>query len=108
MANALLTSLFEHKAWANREMFAALGAVPEGQHRGEMAVMLLTLDHLSRSDQLFKARIRGEPETVDAIVGSRVPKLDALAATVAATDAWFIDYVGSASDAALNEPVDFV
>jgi uncharacterized damage-inducible protein DinB len=36
-----------------------------------------------------------------------MPRLNELAETVRATDAWYIDYVRSASEAELAEPVDF-
>ena len=54
-----------------------------------MAVILLTLDHTSIVDQLFKARLAGEAEPgFEDVVARRLPDLDGLGSTMAATDAW--------------------
>lgn len=107
MSTKLLTSLFEHKAWANREMFEALRKVPADANRRDMAVILFTLDHLSITDQIFKANLTGQDHAFKAVVAGAMPKLDELAETVRATDAWYVDYVKSASAADLGERIDF-
>ncbi|HEX4196797.1 MAG TPA: DinB family protein [Caulobacteraceae bacterium] len=107
MSTKLLASLFEHKAWANQEMFAALRKVPADANRRDMAVILFTLDHLSITDQIFKANISGQSHLFEAVVARAMPNLDELAETVRATDAWYVDYVKSASEAELGESVAF-
>jgi uncharacterized damage-inducible protein DinB len=107
MSNAFLTSLFQHKAWCNRGLAEALRAAPAGVDRGQMAVVLLTLEHTGRVDQAFKARLLGEAPTLTSTVGNRVPDLDQLARSLAETDAWYLDYVASVSAAELETPVDF-
>jgi uncharacterized damage-inducible protein DinB len=107
VSTRLLTSLFEYKAWTNQEMFAALRKVPTEAHRRDMVVILFTLDHLSITDQIFKANITGESHAFEDVVARAMPKLDELAETVRATDAWYVDYVKSASEAELAEAVDF-
>jgi uncharacterized damage-inducible protein DinB len=67
----------------------------------------MTLDHVSIVDRIFRARLIGEDHGFSGVVGARAPTLDALAETVAATDQWYVDYVGSASSEALGEAVDF-
>ena len=107
MSNKLLVSLFQYKAWANRDMFEVLRAVPEGQHAREMFIITLTLDHVCVVDRIFQARIAGEPHDFASVVSARAPKLDALWENVSATDQWYIDYAGSASPAHLGEVIDF-
>jgi uncharacterized damage-inducible protein DinB len=107
MANPFLTSLFEYKAWCNRGLFEALRAAPEGEHPGEMAVILLTLDHAWRVDETFRARIAGEKEPFEHVVGRKLPVLSELAESVAATDAWLVAYTERASRAELEEKVAF-
>ena len=108
MANPALTALFEHKAWCNRGFIAALRAAPADADRALMTVALYTLDHTSIVDQLFKARIASEPEPpfTDVVANTRLD-LDTLAATMAATDAWFLDYVANATPAELEAVVEF-
>jgi uncharacterized damage-inducible protein DinB len=41
------------------------------------------------------------------VVSGRVPALDDLRRAMAETDAWYVDYVGAASPAELDEVVEF-
>jgi len=107
MADKLLTSLFAYKAWANRALYDALLAATPGEHPMEMATITITLDHVSVVDQLFQARIAGEPEPFTGVISPQTPPLAQLRDTVAKTDAWYIDYVGAAPQAALDEVLEF-
>ena len=108
MPNDFLISLFRHKAWCNRGLIEALRAAPADVDRRQMAVILLTLDHTSIVDQLFKARLAGEAEPgFEAVVARRLPDLDELGATMAAIDAWFIDYAGRVTSRDLETVVEF-
>ena len=60
MTAKLLTSLFRYKAWANQGLIDALETIPEDADRRQRAVIVLTLDHTSLVDRIFKARILGE------------------------------------------------
>ncbi|HEY3796866.1 MAG TPA: DinB family protein [Caulobacteraceae bacterium] len=105
--NTLLTSLFRHKAWANQGLLDALEALPADIDRMQRAIMVLTLDHTARVDQAFRARLAGETPALEAVVGERPPKLADLRATMAATDAWYVDWAGAASPDDLDEVVEF-
>ena len=107
MTAKLLTSLFRYKAWANQGLIDALETIPADADRRARAVIVLTLDHASIVDQIFKARIAGEPTPFGAVVSARPPALDDLRRTMAATDAWYVDYVGRASPVELDEVVEF-
>ena len=107
MPNDFLISLFEHKAWCNRGLIAALKAAPADADRREMAVILLTFEHTAIVDQVFKARLSDAEPGFQAVVGRRVPDLDDLAATMAETDAWYVDYAGHVTPAELERVVDF-
>jgi uncharacterized damage-inducible protein DinB len=107
MSDSLLTSLFRHKAWANRSMFEVLMGVPE-ENRGAIAMPLLVLAHASLVDRAVKARLLdGEPESAS-VIPTHMPELNELAETVSQTDAWYIDYVGAVTDAELARTVAFV
>ena len=107
MTAKLLTSLFRYKAWANQGMIDALETIPADADRRQRAVIVLTLDHTSLVDQIFKARILGEAPPFESVVSARVPALDDLRRTMAETDAWYVDYVGSATPADLDEVLTF-
>lgn len=107
MTAKLLTSLFQYKAWANQRLVDALETIPADADRRQRAVIVLTLDHTSIVDRIFRARILGQAPAFESIVSARVPALDDLRRTMAETDAWYVDYVGAAPPAALDQVVEF-
>jgi uncharacterized damage-inducible protein DinB len=107
MANDFLVTLFEHKAWCNRELVAALRAALPETDFGQMAVILFTFDHTHNVDAIFKAHIQGVAHGLTSAVATKLPKLEALAAAMAETDAWYIDYAKRVSEPELAEVVSF-
>ena len=73
----------------------------------EIVGITFTLDHMSVVDQLFKARIAGEPEPFPGVISPQLPSLAQLRDTVAKTDAWYIDYVRGVAQAELDEVLEF-
>jgi uncharacterized damage-inducible protein DinB len=106
MSVSTLKSLFGYKAWANSELFSALGAVPAEQGDA-LHLCIRTLNHIHVVDRLFRARLAGEPAPFNATNTDPTPSLDQLWMDVADTDAWFVDYVASLADADLAETLDF-
>jgi uncharacterized damage-inducible protein DinB len=107
MTNSFLVSLFEHKAWANRNMYAVMRAIRQEKRAGGVAYAVLVLAHASLVDRVFRARLIGEAQTLKAVIPSEMPDIDALAETVRVTDEWYLGYVRSVSDAELSEIVEF-
>jgi uncharacterized damage-inducible protein DinB len=107
VSNKLLVSLFQYKAWANRELFSVLQSIPDGRHPTDMIVIVLTLDHVSTVDRIFQAHLIGNRHPFGAVVSSTMPKLSALWDTVNATDQWYVNYVQSVSQSELGEALDF-
>jgi uncharacterized damage-inducible protein DinB len=107
MQNTFLVSLFEHKAWCNRELIEALRAAPDDVDRMGMAIALLTLEHTALVDQAFKARLCGDEPSFTSVVGSRPPKVDDLGARMSETDAWYLDYAGRVSPEELETLITF-
>ena len=107
MADPLLASLFEHKAWCNQRLIVALSAAPKVEDRRAWAVVVLTFEHTSIVDRVFKARLEGVSPPFASTVGRAVPDLAELAETMAATDAWYLDYARQATPAELETVVEF-
>lgn len=107
MSRSFLTSLFEHKAWCNRELVKALRALPGDVDPRQWITILLTLDHTSIVDRIFKARLTGDEPGFNSVVADRMPDLERLAATLENTDAWYLDYVAHVTPAELDEIVEF-
>lgn len=106
MSSATLRSLFGHKSWADRELFAVLAGIPP-EHAQPLHTCLRTLNHIHVVDRLFRARLSGEPPPFDATNTQDTPTLAQLRADVEATDAWYEQHVAGLSPAALPEVIEF-
>jgi uncharacterized damage-inducible protein DinB len=106
MSTRTLISLFGHKAWANGELFALLATLPAGQAEA-LNTSIRTLNHIYVVDRLFRARLAGEPAPFEATNTKATPTLGQLRDDVAATDAWYHQYVSSLTDDQASEMLDF-
>ncbi|MBL6853894.1 MAG: DinB family protein [Alphaproteobacteria bacterium] len=107
MSNAFLISLFGHKAWCNTELLSALRAAPKDLDRLSWATILLTFDHITIVDRIFRARLESAEVEDIAVVARAVPTLDDLAARVSETDNWYLRYAAQISEPELNEVITF-
>lgn len=106
MSVTTLQSLFGYKAWANAELFTLLGRLPP-EHAEPLHACIRTLNHIYVVDRLFQAHLSGTPRPFDATNTKDTPSLGRLQSDVQATDAWYLDYVGGLTAAALPEVLDF-
>jgi len=99
-------SLFGYKAWANEELFAVLAALPQ-QHAERLHFCIRVLNHIYVVDRIFRAHLAGEPRPFDATGTKETPTLAQLRSDVAATDAWYKQYVSALTEAQCSEVLDF-
>jgi uncharacterized damage-inducible protein DinB len=85
-------SLFEYKAWANTELFAAIAAIDSVSHRSEVHNAIRILNHIHVVDCIFKAHLEGVSHAYSATNTDETPPLPALADAVKAVDAWYAAY----------------
>jgi uncharacterized damage-inducible protein DinB len=106
MSSASLKSLFGYKSWANRELFALLATLsPERSEQFHTCIR--TLNHIYVVDQIFRAHLSAEPRPFDVTNTKNTPTLAQLQSEVAATDAWYEQYVANIGPSSLNEVIDF-
>ena len=106
MTLATLQSLYGYKAWADAELFAALGKLP-AEHAESLHTCIRTFNHIHVVDRLFRARLSGEAAPFEATNTKETPALEQLRGDVAATNAWYVDYVGRVAEAELAAPMHF-
>jgi uncharacterized damage-inducible protein DinB len=106
MSSAALQSLFGYKSWANRELFILLQTLPP-EHAGSLHTCLRTLNHVYVVDRIFQAHLCSETRPFDTTNTESTPALAQLTADVAATDAWYDQYVAALNDTAIAEVIDF-
>ena len=101
-----LQTLVAHTAWANRQMFGALGAVASFDTQSGADLIKRALDHIHVVRCIFQAHLQGVPHAFAAPQRAAVPALDALDREFAAIDAWYVDAVAALPAAELARPRD--
>ncbi len=85
MARSALAEAFDHHAWANRTLLAALAALDPARRDvsllGTYGTVIATFEHLVSGDGFYLATL-GEPEEGDADTGDVHDRLGALAELV--------------------------
>jgi len=103
-----LKSLFAYKAWANKELFAALASVDAAAYPAQLHKAIRILNHVYVADSIFQAHLEGRAHGYTATNTKETPALEALAAAVQELDAWYLAYASGLSPAALQEEVRFI
>jgi uncharacterized damage-inducible protein DinB len=106
MSIAVLKTLFDYKSWANVELFDVLAKL-EPEHASPLHSCIRTLNHIYVVDRLFRARLGDEPAPFAATNTQATPSLAQLRDDVAATDAWYQDYVARTAPPELAVTVEF-
>jgi uncharacterized damage-inducible protein DinB len=105
--STLLQSMFRHKAWANEELFAELAKVDPVAHAAERQAAIRVLNHIFVVDRIFAAHLSGQAHGYTATNTPETPTLEVLRDHVAASDRWYVDYIGTLTPQALAESVAF-
>lgn len=87
-------------------MFARLAEIPP-EHAAQLHTCIRTLNHIYVVDRIFRAHLSGEARPFDATNTKGTPGLAQLGSDVAATDAWYEQYVAGLDDAQLAHVIDF-
>lgn len=103
----LLTSLFQYKAWANRELFEALKGLDADAHPAERHTAIRLLNHIHVVDCIFAANLQRARHGYTATNTPETPTLEALHAAVQETDRWYLEYVAALSPQELGEDIEF-
>ena len=106
MSIASLQSLFGYKSWADRELFAVLAGVSP-EHAEPLRTCIRTLNHIHVVDRIFRAHLSAEARPFDATNTKATPTLAKLRDDVAATDAWYEQYVARVGATELAQVIDF-
>lgn len=106
-SSTLLTSLYEQKAWANRELFAEMAKVNAQLHPERHHLAIRILNHIHTVDRIFAGHLRGEPHGFTGTNTEATPTLDELRASVEHVDGWYLDYVRALPPERFDEVVGF-
>ena len=103
--------LTRYNAWANKLIFDAVAALPEGEATKERASlfknMVHTLNHIYVIDMIWQAHLEGREHGFTARNTPAHPPLTELWRTQQAIDNWYIAWSDGLSNTALDEKVSF-
>jgi uncharacterized damage-inducible protein DinB len=103
--------LARYNAWANRLIFDAVAALPEGEATKPRPTIFKsivhTLNHNYVIDRIFQAHLEGRPHGYTARNTQEPPPLDELWRSQQEIDAWYLSWSDRMSEAQLDEVVDF-
>jgi uncharacterized damage-inducible protein DinB len=103
--------LTRYNAWADRMIFDAVAALPEGEaekdRKSLFKNMIHTLNHNCVIDLIWQAHLEGREHGYTARNTPDHPPLDELRRQQQAVDDWYIAWSDALSDAALDEKVNF-
>ena len=108
--NEILKTMARYNQWANRELFAAVRTLPEGEAAKQRSILfktiLNTLNH-PLADRVWWAHMHKEAHSHKALNEVLYDEFENLAAARAEMDQRLIDYVEALSDNDADEPIDF-
>jgi len=105
--STLLQSLLACKARADAELFAELAQLDPAAWQAQRHTALRILNHLFVVDRIFAAHLSGRAHGYTATNTPETPGLDELAAGLAESDRWYVDYVASLAPESLSERIAF-
>ena len=107
----ILKTMACYNHWANRDLFAAVRALPQGEttkHRPSLFKNIInTLNHPLLVDRMWWAHLHKEPHPHKALNEVLYMDLEELTAAREDMDQRLIDYVDNLSQAAADEQIDF-
>jgi uncharacterized damage-inducible protein DinB len=107
----ILKTMARYNQWANRDLFAAVRALPEGEvvkHRRSLFKNILnTLNHPLVADRMWWAHMHKEPHSHKALNEVLYGDFEKLAASREEMDQRLIDYVDDLSEPDAGEQINF-
>ncbi len=106
-----LSMLTRYNAWANRVMFDAVAALPEGEatrpRTSLFRNMVHTLNHNYVIDRIWQAHLEGREHGYEGRNTKDHPPLAELWRAQQEIDRWYLDWANTISEPALDEVVRF-
>jgi uncharacterized damage-inducible protein DinB len=103
--------LTRYNAWANRQIFDAVAALPDGEATRERPSlfrnMVHTLNHNYVIDRIWQAHLEGREHGFTARNTAEHPPLSELWAAQQGVDDWYVAWSDGLSDRVLEEKVSF-
>ncbi len=103
----LLHNTLQYKAWADRRTLDAVAQLDPLKQYEALAFARQQFNHMVRVEELFRARLLGEPVPHDSTNTDTLPQLDELDRRLTAANRWLAAYLDGLTPGQLQEPIRF-
>jgi uncharacterized damage-inducible protein DinB len=103
----MLIEMFQYKQWADRRTLDAVVGIDGSGHSSSVAFARQQLNHMIRVEELFRARLLGEPAPHASTNTALLPDLEELDSRISASNLWFIGYVAQLERSQLDQSLHF-
>lgn len=103
----MLDESFKYKLWADRRTLDAIATIDTLRFASAMAFARQQLNHMVRVEELFRARLLGEPAPHSSTNTDSVPCLDELDRRISASNLWLQSYFRSLNRTERKQSVRF-
>ncbi|HVP08423.1 MAG TPA: DinB family protein [Burkholderiales bacterium] len=103
----LLRNQLRYKAWADRRTLDAVAKIDAHRFPSALAFARQQLNHMVRVEELFRARLLGEPDPHSSTNSETVPELSELDRRLSESNAWLQAYVESLPATQLSQTIRF-
>ncbi len=103
----MFIDLFHYKQWADRRTLDAVATLDRDRQSGALAFARQQLNHMVRVEELFQARLLGQPDPHSSTNTDTVPDLDELERRLMASNQWYASLVAGMPAALLQDAVTF-
>ncbi|AQV98409.1 damage-inducible protein DinB [Cupriavidus necator] len=103
----MLIEAFQYKQWSDRRTLDAIERIDEQKFPSAVAFAAQQLNHMIIVEELFRARLLGEPDPHLSTNTETVPKLPEIVQRIADSNLWFSGYAENLDSQHLNHLVSF-
>ncbi|MCU5771595.1 DinB family protein [Erwiniaceae bacterium BAC15a-03b] len=107
MTKDTVVTLFRYKQWADAETLRAIKLLDEHSHTEKRHLTLRLMNHIYVVDMIFRANITGQEHGYTALNTPETPSCEELEGRLRDCTEWYIEHVGSISDADLDQMIKF-
>jgi uncharacterized damage-inducible protein DinB len=103
----MLHNTLRYKQWADRRTLDAVAQIDAQRSPASLAFARQQLNHMVRVEELFRARLLGQPEPHASTNTDAVPTLEELDRRLSASNAWLLPYAAALSPEQLAASIHF-
>ena len=103
----MLSQAFAYKSWSDRRALDAIALIDPRRFPAERAFALQQLNHMAIVEDLFRARLNGEPDPHPATNTATVPAYEELRERLLTSGQWYAEQIAALTPERAGEVIRF-